>query len=95
MNKYRRAESRQVKRIVRLEEALGRHVNYRAVRRKLRAYKRLFASAPKTTHDTVRRLVYSCNEAVLSIRAIRESLDLANETLRTSAISDKLSMYRR
>ena len=95
MNKYRRAESRSVKRIVRFEEALGRSVNYRAVRRKIRAYKRLFASTPKTIHDSVRRLAYSCNEAVRSIGSIRESLNLANEALRTSAISDKLSMYRR
>lgn len=95
MNKYRRAESRRVKRYIRAMKVLHRDVDYKAARRKVRAYKRQLTNVPNALHDSIRHMRYRVNAAVLSIRAIRESLDLANEALRTSAISDKLSMYRR
>lgn len=84
MNKHRKAESRLVKRYIRHMRACGCNMDYKTARRRVRVSKRQVARVAKTIRDSIRHLKYRINEAILSIGAVRESLDLVKETQRAS-----------
>ena len=88
MNKYQKAESRLVKRYIRHMRACGCNMDYKAARRRVRVSKRQVARVAKTIRDSTRHLKYRINEAILSIGAVRESLDLVKETQRISLLGE-------
>lgn len=97
MNKHRRAESRRVKRMVRVMKACGCSVNYRAVRRKMRVYDRSLNNVPRIIHNGLRRLNYGVAEAVRTIsHAVASMSRMVNSGIFSAAqVRERLGLDER